>query len=1499
MTTRILWTVLPNGIVDGKHLRFSLYASPRLETSAPDVLGSFPISPKVGSLAARVLDMSLAVTIGGLSAKAERIKLPGMPDPDKELSAFLLPETTPVRGFAVKDNTARNVRSFDVAVLSHALDAIATEAASQGTKGFPVWGDPKSPLAQLLQALAQVGLSQGEGPLAQGKVQDQARLATDGQLLKLAGSLSDPAHAAIAGEFLRAYFFYLRAPRKAEYDATIKHPQIVADAPEFHEILTALGDNPTLLRQLGVVSDWVIPNAIVPGQLPGDMVLAGLGALPKEATIAVLENSAFDGVVNEKPATAYRISPAGFLPRPDVNRPSDINEGMLRMGAKTGFAVVSRDVDGGAIKVLDHAVNVARWQLKDAKNTPESHSLPVSRSAGLTVAKQGRAAVTTKSFQVALKLEAATRGNPTPGSSLLYADDVRRGYRVDVYVAEVNKWYSLVARGGAYTVGGTTFAPGDAEGYVKSSGGTSEIGDTGPSARLFVHEALFGWDGWSLAARRPGKAVMLDSAVDVANEPKHVPVKTEWRVTPGTLPKLRYGRTYQLRARVVDLAGNSLPFSDETTKVMPSDAPTAAVKYLRHEPISAPALVPQRAFGEGESLERLVIRGDRDVPAEKYAAITLGPDGMPRYVGRSFRHVAPPKTSQIEAETLGMLDGFDAATQHHISSKEEGTFLDTVIFDWKTGGEQSVTDGVLVSKHGNSLPIMPKGKALAEGEYVVHTSDAATLPYLPDPLSHGVSVWSTALRTDEASPHVPSPFVDEGWPAVRVSRFRLVEAAPGNPASITADANGNILVRLPPGTILPAKMASLPAEVAAKTMALWEAAVAGDKVGTQTGRNWTISPARDVTFVHAVQHPLVPAVIGKFYSPYRASGDTSVVVRGDMKVHGRSTSDVDMRAAWTDLVDRTTEDKATYELHTGRAFELKVTYQQDTRAIGDGKEQGARHELGDTKHRNIAYRPDSVSRYREYFPLEVIVDPANVTTPGELGMGGVLVPTDAGQPYFRDGMLNVPSSARPVPPQVLYVIPTFRWETSPDGSTVTRKGRGLRIYLDRPWFTTGVGERLAVLVEPGSAAARQYVSEWASDPLWTATAPKEDLARKHFADVTYPPDSGDVATHPERTYKRVVGPFSLAEDPSLTAVAVALMPEFHEERKLWFVDVELDPGAGAYFPFVRLALARCQPDSIGGHELSTVVKAEIAQLTPDRTATVTMGATLDVAVSGVVALNAFGVFAAGWKPPVTPPPVSGAATTPTVPGGIGNLPKPLPIDIPDPKAGAGRRVTGQLQRRANGESDLAWVAVAGEVSLSPYHSLFGGADTVFRGTVPGIEIYKKETAAFEHRVLVREYETYVVDQETAPNALAERIAYAAEIRLGIALSRGDGGVAACCDLDEQAAPQRRVEHPARGRRVEGGLGRDLGQGGAIEGDGGGLRAERDHLDSCSERELGPARGRELDAGRRRSLRDRTAVEERERGRVARDDARVENARRRRVRVDEGPAERVVSRRRRR
>src|ERR1700732_1521493 len=82
----------------------------------------------------------------------------------------------------------------------------------------------------------------------------------------------------------------------------------------------------------------------------------------------------------------------------------------------------------------------------------------------------------------------------------------------------------------------------------------------------------------------------------------------------------------------------------------------------------------------------------------------------------------------------------------------------------------------------------------------------------------------------------------------------------------------------------------------------------------------------------------------------------------------------------------------------------------------------------------------------------------------------------------------------------------------------------------------------------------------------------------------------------------------------------ALPLQFDKPKNAWYCDIILDESA-TYAPFIRLALARYQPHSVPGAELSRVVLADFAQLTPDRSVVVTREPfdvrTLRVVVAGL------------------------------------------------------------------------------------------------------------------------------------------------------------------------------------------------------------------------------------------------------------------------------------------
>ena len=127
----------------------------------------------------------------------------------------------------------------------------------------------------------------------------------------------------------------------------------------------------------------------------------------------------------------------------------------------------------------------------------------------------------------------------------------------------------------------------------------------------------------------------------------------------GTLPKLRFGQLYRFRARIGDLAGNSLRVDDPTLG-KPEQA-SNAVGYWRFEPIDPPVVVHRTRVSEGESLERMVIRSNHDASAKDYLetqpfkdAIALPPSQDFGYGAVNERHLVPPKSSQQQCETHGL-----------------------------------------------------------------------------------------------------------------------------------------------------------------------------------------------------------------------------------------------------------------------------------------------------------------------------------------------------------------------------------------------------------------------------------------------------------------------------------------------------------------------------------------------------------------------------------------------------------------------------------------------------------------------------------------------------------------------------------------------------------------------------------------------------------------------------------------------------------------------------
>jgi hypothetical protein len=174
----------------------------------------------------------------------------------------------------------------------------------------------------------------------------------------------------------------------------------------------------------------------------------------------------------------------------------------------------------------------------------------------------------------------------------------------------------------------------------------------------------------------------------------------------------------------------------------------------------------------------------------------------------------------------------------------------------------------------------------------------------------------------------------------------------------------------------------------------------------------------------------------------------------------------------------------------------------------------------------------------------------------------------------------------------------------------------------------------------------------------------------------------------------------------ITAVGHQVFYDDAHSRRLWYCDIEMDMGE-TYFPFVRLALTRYQPQSVPNAHLSRVVLVDFAQLMPDRSASITFDPIDPTFIQ--IAIN--GLTYAG----------PGAAI-----------------------------MTVTLQTQPVGSGDLAWVTVA-VIPLTA--QTFGGPDTLWTAQVT----LPAPRGSRSFRLLIKEFEIFTRD---APGSQQQRLVYA-------------------------------------------------------------------------------------------------------------------------------------------
>jgi hypothetical protein len=526
------------------------------------------------------------------------------------------------------------------------------------------------------------------------------------------------------------------------------------------------------------------------------------------------------------------------------------------------------------------------------------------------------------------------------------------------------------------------------------------------------------------------------------------------------------------------------------------------------------------------------------------------------------------------------------------------------------------------------------------------------LTYLPDPLAFEVvaRVFDHPNISDSELIVIPLYPGGQSWPHARPFRLRAFGDASAKPSYDAA--THTLLLPVPQGVRARVRLSMALSAERRALFGVWRWLTPAQQAAldgmSRRGQHWMLTPWRTVEVVHAVQRPLIVPEMQKLVLT-RGLNMTSVIPRFSASCSLKSTDRVELRAEWHEPQDSPAAPES-QEVEQDRfrgdtAFPVKITdpktyalklagearggypehlIESDDRiAVGHGHDLVVpkRHEFHDTRYRRIEYWLEATTRFREFMPTPVLTD----------NVGGTLVPVDDRIKVVGPRVVNwVPCSAPPPAPEVLYVVPTYGWTRSSDAQgqpSSWRRGGGLRVYLDRPWNASGYGEMLAVVLPPPTLTQnpetypstqpyKNYVTQWGNDPIWLSPFVAGISPRRQDFPLarTMPDAAGEwlPPNAPPAEADQKPGPFQVTNllppgaIPGANAPVVEIAPHdvrFDAERRLWYCDIEVS--TSAYYPFIRLALARYQPTSVTSAHLSPVVLADMMPLSADRWLTVT------------------------------------------------------------------------------------------------------------------------------------------------------------------------------------------------------------------------------------------------------------------------------------------------------
>jgi len=1177
-TQRVIWTTLPTGRHDD-FLTLTALASPRLNviTAPAETLDKWP---DFLDWADKMRHARFVVDFAGTLIEAEPVS-----QPEPAVWQALFTSDTIVHNYQFEDKRGARILSYPVAAVHDYVGQVYGDLGLQAGDELPNKRDLLPPVIELARPF-------DDDDLQKAVI---ARLDAEGQRKEFLGirgafALQEVYHMPLAPRDTAAGRHVKAGPDDPRENATwrqhkfakLPDPMEFADRIDFHAIVSALNQYPYLLRATGLAVDLRIKAAETP---PGPMV--GPLSLHVEWHPEPEATSGVETLDDGRPMTITRRQDPVFAPV--VNDSSiPLSDGLLKIH-EDRFRLIQMDVDGAGIKLRNTARSLLRSASGPPKDgqEPERAGVPTLRTAGLQLVEFNRHRSLQKAFDRSGEMnDALAAGDPIK----LYAEDLIRGYHADIMDQTVAApWRSLCRRDGSYDLlnSSETLTVEDEEGIVRL-GAQEAIDQSDPTFQNLVKiaELVFNWSGWSLTAPRPGLAIGVDDTPQPSENsaPPGLPLETTFSVHPGSLPTQRFGHEYRARVRLVDLAGNALPLTDGDRSI-PSQA-SEPQTFRRFEPVPPPsnALVEDAGALErpddGESMGRMAIRSLNETEAQNVVPTAA----------QTRRHVVPPRTPEVMAEQHGLLD--DAA-----------------------GRPDPALYSLLASRDKNldEVDVLHEDPLTGSSSIVKYSVGSAgfPLPYLPDALARSAVLRFDFDPKDQPTVRLEVPYYDGAqWPDAAPFKIQILEDAA---AAISYDpATRTVHVPLAKADVMRVRISHALSEDDLELMAVWDLMKQRPGMTPKLeallhdmalrGEHWMLTPWLDMELVHAVQKPLVRP---RFLSlgAERLLHKTTATIDYSSPIHAKSADKVELMGRWREPSDIPSEGPPRVLNQSGSAFEKRLTRSMFPDGI---LRTSGLHAFGDTRYRRVTYRLEAPTRFREFMPPAIRQNPELMKVVSDVGVA------------------FVPNGSPPPAPEIAEIAPTFGWSRVKRGDWAAsfRSGSGLRVWLRRPWFSTGFGEMLGVLVastglsnEQITGSKARFVTQWGVDPIWRSgtigtPSPSVSAFPMRLSGGPIPADrSPDFVPAEERD---LPNPFPILTDLELpesggTHVDVAAHPvSYDPKRELYFSDILIRSGS-SYYPFVRLALARFHPISARGAHLSPAVTGDYMQLAPDRLLVMTRG----------------------------------------------------------------------------------------------------------------------------------------------------------------------------------------------------------------------------------------------------------------------------------------------------